>query len=112
MELDKYKNQNSEKPILKLREKNPITESKIPGWSTIHGSLADGNEVFLSLPDESLRAAPEKGGYVDLTGYAVIRFNKANKMYLEPLVEKPARATGFQNPWEEKQANSVPLMQS
>lgn len=99
MDLNKYKSQNSEKPILKLRDKDPVTDSKISGWSTVHGTLSDGNEVFISLPDEKLQAAPEKNGYVDLTGLAIVRTNKAGKLYLEPTIEKPARNTGFQNPW-------------
>lgn len=99
MELDKYKSQNPDKAIIKLRQDKPITDSKIKGWSTIHGFMSDGNEVFVSLPDDDLRKAPEKAGYVDLTGLCVVKRNKADKMYLEPVVQKPTRDTGFVNPW-------------
>lgn len=99
MDLEKYKSQNSEKAILKLREKDPVTESKIANWSTVHGTMADGNEVFASFPDEELKKCPELNGYVDLSSVAIVRTNKAGKLYLEPKVEKPARGTNFCNPW-------------
>lgn len=102
MDLDKYKQKNTDKAILKLRDENPVTESKIKNWSTVHGFMPDGNEVFVSLPDEELRKAPEKAGYIDLTGLCVVKRNKANKMYLEPVIQKPARETDFVNPWAEE----------
>lgn len=100
MDIDKYKSKNTNKAILKLRDKDPITDSKIKGWSTVHGTLSDGNEVFASFPDDELRKCPEKNGYVDLSSVAVVRLNKADKMYLDPIIAKPARNVGFQNPWD------------
>lgn len=102
MDLQKYKAQNSEKAVLKLRDKDPVTDSKIDGWSTVHGTLSDGNECFISLPDVELEKVPEQNGYIDLTGLAILKKNKIGKMYLERLVEMPARNTVFDNPFAKK----------
>lgn len=98
MDLNKYKAAMPQ-AILKLRETEPVTPSKVPGWSTIHGVLSDGNECFVSLPDAALEKVPEKEGYVNLTGLVAIKKNKFGKLYMERLVEMPAKDSNFKSPF-------------
>lgn len=73
---------------------------KRKGFQVVSGWLENGDETFIVLTPEEFANIPEKNGYINLSGIAVIKTNKIGKKYIQRInpLEK-LTSVDFKNPF-------------